>query len=685
MRTRQIWPLSCLLLSFCLGCDATGSGTSNLDLAVDQPSILLVTLDTTRADRVEPEAPAGTTPNLAALALRGRRFPRAYTTVPLTLPAHASMLTGLSPAEHGVHENSRPLSTEHPLLTESLRAAGYWTSAVVSGFPLRQQFGLARGFDAYDDDLGEGLSERRADETTDRALSIVTGWPESLQQPLFLWVHYYDAHHPYEPPEPFATEWADDLYQGEIAYVDQQLGRLVSSFERRFPLHRIVVVADHGEGLGSHGETRHGNLVYDEVMRVPLIVAGSGIEGEVVETPVGVGQLFGVLQSWGQGALDARLGLGETTVVLGEAMKPYLQYGWQPQVLAVGATAVAFQSGYGPAARIETVPWPEAAAEGTAIEGLPREVAVALRDYPLPASETTPSGDLSQEDRRILASLGYAGSPGERSRDLDLSQAPHPRDMTHLFGALDRGSELFVAGDYRGAIALYREILAEDERNFFVLLRLAVAHSVQGHRTEADEFFARASEIDADSVDLRHYLAQHLLASAQWAEAGALFESVLAQQPGRRESLRGLAEVRRREGDLDRAATLLERLVALEGEPDSTWLRLGSVQMERGRTALAIEALEEARRRSGADFSGSLDLGVCYLVEGRWAEAALELDRVAPTSPAYPLALFKRAQASALLQEPDWRERAQEAYRRADPRLREVIARERLFEGTTFP
>ena len=239
-----------------------------------RPSILLVTLDTTRADAIGPGAPGIDTPAFNALAARGRRFTRAYASVPETLPSHTSMMTGLYPAGHGIHENARTLAPEHPLLSERLQHAGYRTAAFVSSFVLARRFGLGRGFDTYDD---VESTERSARETTDRAIEYLRGGSD---KPQLLWVHYFDAHAPYTPPEPFRTRYAKNPYLGEVAAVDEQLGRLVEAFERSAlgPV-AIVVVGDHGEGLGDHGESQHGNLVYDATMHVPLVLVGPGVRG----------------------------------------------------------------------------------------------------------------------------------------------------------------------------------------------------------------------------------------------------------------------------------------------------------------------------------------------------------------------------------------------------------------------
>ena len=171
-----------------------------------QPSILLVTLDTTRVDAIGPEAKGIRTPAFDGLAARGRRFRQAYAAAPETLPSHASMLTGLYPAGHGVHENGRALSDALPFAPVRLKQAGYETAAFVSAYVLARQFGLAHGFDAYDDALGEGAVERSSKETTDRAIA----WLETpSDRPRFLWVHYFDPHAPYAPPESLRARFGD--------------------------------------------------------------------------------------------------------------------------------------------------------------------------------------------------------------------------------------------------------------------------------------------------------------------------------------------------------------------------------------------------------------------------------------------------------------------------------------------
>ena len=224
--------IASLVLTLHFGCTSPSdqaSSDSRADVA-QRPWLLLVTLDTTRADALGYEGAPVATPNLDALADSGALFSNAYTTAPTTLPSHTSMLSGLYPHGHRIHENSRPVSSDVPLVQVQLRELGYETAAFVSGFPLSGEFGLARGFDRYDDQLDTDGVERSAALTTASTLRYLEQRGGGGQaKPVFLWVHYYDPHEPYEPPAPYDQEY-DDPYHGEIAALDKQVGRLLAAW-----------------------------------------------------------------------------------------------------------------------------------------------------------------------------------------------------------------------------------------------------------------------------------------------------------------------------------------------------------------------------------------------------------------------------------------------------------------------
>lgn len=699
---RVMRPALALALSFAIGAALAACSPGGPDPAPDRavdradgafkerPAILLVTLDTTRADAVQPESTTVETPALAALAARGLRFSQAYSTAPMTLPAHASMLTGLYPAAHGIHENDRRLAADHPVLADRLREAGYATAAFVSGFPLDRQFGLARGFDHYDDDLRPGGTERRADATTARALAYLDARGAGAGKPLFLWVHYYDPHEPYAPPEPFRSRYRASPYHGEIAFMDGEMGRLLQGFEARFRDRgfAILVAGDHGEGLGDHGEALHGNLLYQGVMRVPLVVAGTGVLAGERSDPVSTRRVFDTVLGWAGGEAHPGLLGEERETVLGEAMRPHLQYGWQPQVMAVAMAGSGplklIRSGKTEVYDLRADPRESRNLAGGPPSGggadLERELARAVRDYPppRPASEARPAEQLTAEERQRLASLGYASWDGAQERRQD---APSPKDMAHLFADLDRGSGLFIRQEYAEAIPVFERVLAADPGNLIVAVRLAVANSVLGRDARAMEYFRRARRIDPASIDLQHYEGMHHLRRRDWDRAGALFAAVLARGPERLPALAALARVREEQGRIEEAAALLERAAALEREPAPNLLKLGELRMATGNTPAARAAFEQARDLQGKAFAHHLQLGVLYLAERRLPEARDSLDQVPPSDPDYPLALFKRAQVAVLLEEPDREERIRAAASRADETTRPLIESEPLFRG----
>jgi choline-sulfatase len=288
-----------------VGLVAAGSFLVGLHSAPAGPNLLLVTLDTTRSDHCSLYGyPLRTTPNLERLAGEGVTVEEAYAPMPSTEPSHATMFTSAYPISHGVLKNGFVLTDDHVTLAEVLKARGYQTAACVSSFALNRKFGFAQGFDLYDDEFKDrrssmkrahwmghevtGEFDRRADATTRRALD----WLRSSlrrDRPFFLWVHYFDPHAPYDPPEPYRSRFrpsgtspldeAIAHYDGEVAFTDAELGRLVDALDamglKESTL--VVVVGDHGEGLMEHQRMEHGLLVYEEAVRVPLLFRWPGV------------------------------------------------------------------------------------------------------------------------------------------------------------------------------------------------------------------------------------------------------------------------------------------------------------------------------------------------------------------------------------------------------------------------
>jgi choline-sulfatase len=653
-------------------------GSTGTAGTVARPSILLVTLDTTRADAIGPEAVGITTPAFNALAARGRRFRQAYATVPETLPSHVSMLTGLYPGGHLIHENGRYLGSSQPVLAERLQHAGYRTAAFVSSFILARRFGLARGFDIYDDEQPAGCSERTARETTDRVIAqLASASPKSL----FLWVHYFDPHYPYEPPEPFRHQFPGKPYLGEVASMDAQLGRLLQAFERYAPGPvAVILVGDHGEGLGEHGESLHGNLLYQSTMHVPLVIVGPGVAPGTSDEPVSTRRVYHTILDWAGLASAHSLRGADNEVVLGEAMKPFLDYGWQPQVMAIEGPHKSILAG-----RVEMY---DVVADPGETRDLAHEpgrplVPAALRDYPVPSpSAARPPEILDADARRRLASLGYVSAG---STPIVRKDAPRPADMVRLFEPLERASGLFVAEKYAQVIPLLEKILVEDPYNLDAVLRLATAHSLLGHDQKAVELFRKAAALAPQSQDVRTYMALHYARGKDWERAGPLLEQAVAEESDRLPALEALAVVRERQGRIGEAISLRQKIYSMREPSSGELVRLGELAMSAEQTELAIESFERARGMQGRAFAHDLELGVLYLAARRFEDARDALDRVTSSHPEYPMALFKRAQVSVLLHEPDQGARIAAARRHADGTTQALIAQERLFLNVRIP
>ena len=439
--------------------------------------------------------------------------------------------------------------------------------------------------------------------------------------------------------------------------MDEELGRLTQRVRARAQKagrpFAIVIAGDHGEGLGDHGESQHGNLLYQSTMHVPLVLVGPGV---VARRRGHAGQHTPDLSH------RARLGRPErgptacarrsAEVVLGEAMKPFLEYGWQPQIMAIEGTRKAILAG-----RIEVYDLAADPAETKDLgagAGLPPAVTQRASRLSGPvaggrASQPTP---LSADDRRKLASLGYvsAGAAPVVRKD-----APRPADMVRLFDAhrtrvgsvrrgAVRGGDPAARRDPRGGSAQSRRVAAAGD----------CALGARARRSRALEAFRRAAAIAPRSPDVRMYLALHYARSRQDERAEPLLEKIVAESPERVPALEALAAMRRTPAAHRRRARRCAAGSTRFGSrrPPSR-SRSASWRWRRRQTMAAIESFETARRAQGAAFMHDLELGVLYLAARRYSEARAALDRVPRSHPEWPMALFKRAQVSVLLNEPD--------------------------------
>lgn len=645
------------VLMWALGCTREGE-----PLAQDPPAdsathgILWITMDTTRADRLGFEGgPA--TPALDQLAEGSLIYRRAYTTAPTTLPSHVSMLTGLYPFQHGIHENARYLNPSSETLAEVLSAKGYATAAFVSGYPLDAVFGIDQGFDQYSDP-GPGNSERLAAATTAQALAYLEA---TSAKKLFLWVHYYDPHAPYQPPEPFASRYPGDAYQGEIASMDAALGKLVAGFRERFGKgrHQILVVGDHGEGLGEGGEAQHGHLLSTGVVRVPMLLSGTGINPGEEKRVVSIRRVFDLVK--GLAEPEPSLKNIAEPVVLAEAMKPFLQYGWAPQTLAVSERWWVIRDMNLRMYDVLKDPGTQTNLFGN--QAVPNEILAALKGYPLPATQAE-KVTLSQEEVARLASLGYSASQGQTQLREGM---PNPSEMMTLLPILDTASQAFANGHYIEAATAFTAILQEDPTNLMAHLRLAVSHSQLGKRTLAEQHFSKAGQLSPDSIDVRHYLGMHFLRFQELDKAADAFSWVLERQPERITALKALANLRLQQGNSEEAAELWRKAANLGGEAASHVQAANLFMQQRNSQAAAHHFSQAAAKDPG--FSHHLEWGVVLLDMRQLDGAAAQLEKVSPDHPAYSLALFKRAQTGALRNDSDVGTWIQKIREQSDPHI----------------
>ncbi len=513
-------------------------------------SVVLISLDTCRADRLGcyGHAPS-VTPTLDSLAAAGAVFLDCYTTAPLTLPAHASLLTSQLPPKHGVRDNAfYYLDANIVTLAEVLAERGFETGAVVGGYPVSAQYGLSQGFDVYDDDLPLarptglelGYPERTAAAVTDRALAIMGAWQ---QVPFFLWVHYFDPHAPYTPPR----EWASvGRYEGEIAYVDAQVRRLLAAVPRSA---LVVVVADHGEGLGDNGEDTHGNFLYAPTTRVPLIVAGEGVTmGAVARSPVSLVDVAPSILRWcGCSAPASWQGRSLWPLIRGESwddypvyfetFHPWHRYGWSPK-RGVRWRHVTYLVGDG-----EMVLGANDQAAAMELKEL-RAVLAKLCE-----PESLSLKPMDAREVRFLRSLGYIGEP-------ETHQAK-------TLALLERGDEALVAGHTSEAASLYSEALALDPGNPHARMASGIAEARGGNLAGAEESFRELVRQRPHDIAAVQNLAVVLFQLGRLGESETLFRRVLDDLPGDVPSREFLAEIRHQAGDYAGSAALYEELCLL--------------------------------------------------------------------------------------------------------------------------
>jgi len=517
-------------------------------------NVLVITLDTTRADRLGCYGyeKAGT-PNLDGVAAEGVVFLDAVTPVPMTLPSHSSIFTGLYPPNHGVRDNGKyTLGEDKVTLAEVLKENGYDTAAFISAFVLDGRYGLKQGFDVYNDavdpreelTLEEVINERSATRVTDAALQ----WLRARDggRPFFAWVHYFDPHQPYQAPEPFTSKFGEQMYDAEISYADAEVGRLFSAVHELGKKVRtlFIVVADHGESLGEHGERTHGMFVYDAVMHVPFILSCPGVfvGGHVVDDVTvatvdvfpTVLELLGIEQGADVDGLSLREACGrrERTLYM-ECMTPYLDNGWAPLFALRTHTAkyiLAPRSEYYDLRKdrdevkdlFANAP-PEIAADRDRLAGM---LETMLAEWPTPQEVADGAVSIDAESLARLHALGYAGGTTE-ARDASYAD---PKDMMPVMEKINAGRRLARLGRNEEALATIREAVAASPNSPRIQMEVARALLLLQREEEAERALREVIAVQPKTQALV-LLAQILIARREYDEADALLRQAVSLDP----------------------------------------------------------------------------------------------------------------------------------------------------------
>jgi arylsulfatase A-like enzyme/Flp pilus assembly protein TadD len=630
------------------------------------PNIILITLDTVRADRMGfLGSQRGLTPNLDALAGQSVVFNRAYSQVPLTAPSHATILTGTYPQFHQVKDFQVPLGKELPYAPEILRANGYRTAAFIGAMVLDPSVGLARGFDrgfdTYDAHFHQGQpgedryhsTERRGGEVVAHALAWLKEHPRS---PFFMWVHLYDAHDPYDPPEPYKSKYHAAPYDGEIAYADSCVGKLLSQL-RTLGVYDgavIAVMADHGESLGEHGEDFHGFFLYDETIRVPLVIklpggrsAGKRLENRVelvdvlptilqavavaVPQQVQGESLLGMMAprpSPSENASDSATSPDRPAYA--ETEYAHRAYGW--------SSVRALRTGkylYVEAPRRELYDQsldPQAehnlSSASTAVTGT---LAAQLNTF---LQRTTAAGELPKlavdpEAQEKLAALGYVATMESNSSKADANinikdQGADPKDKIEIGNMIHRANLLYDEGHLTEAVPVLRQLIAKEPGMSILYTKLGLCLMTMKDYPQAVPVLRKLVELTPDSALAHFKLGAALFANRDFEAAVPEFEGVVAKVPQWERGHLFLANAYTRTGRMPDAIKECDKVLEVSPDDYEANLLLGRVLTLSGKPEAALPRLNKAAAREPKAAAPHIALSNAYLKLGRDADAAQE-------------------------------------------------------------
>jgi arylsulfatase A-like enzyme/Tfp pilus assembly protein PilF len=641
-----VWRFLLILFVLSAGVAATPS-TVNASTPQENtpPNIILITLDTTRADRMGfLGSRRGLTPNLDVLARQSVIFTRAYAQVPLTTPSHAALLTGTYPQFNHVEVLRDPLLPNLPYVPDILRQHGYRTAAFVGSMildPTSGAPGFDRGFDVYDAGFHLPLAgedryhsvERRAEEVARRAV----GWLNLQNQgPLFAWIHFYDPHDPYDPPQRFKVRYKSAPYDGEIAYMDSVVGTLTEALERRglFENSLIVVAADHGEAFGEHGEKRHGLLLYDETIHVPLVVklpAGKHA-GMRVNARVGLAEIAPTLLE--------TAGIVAPAGVQAQSLFP-LMNGTDVLTAQTGATKKAFDSGVYSETEYahRTLGWSELRSWRTGkylyvdapkaelydqssdpgfltnaasrSEAIVQTLEAQLADFrKKTASDQTEKTIVGPAQEESLHALGYLGSGAGPENRIEKPRV-NPRDKTEVANLLQDAIIAVEDHRYGDAMASARKALRDPDA---VNAYLEFGTDLVSHKRfeEAVPLLKTAVEKLPDSAGARYELAIALTNTGQWELALPQMQAAVGLKPDSASLHFTLAAVETRLKQVSEALAECEKALKIDPDHFDANLTYGKLLLMQGHPELAIASLSHAVKVKPESAEAHFFLGEAY-------------------------------------------------------------------------
>lgn len=627
-------------------CQPSGSRSAPARVEVGSAAprnLVLVTIDTQRADRLGCYGYSKIkTPNLDALAQRGVLFENAIATAPLTAPSHASMFTGVYPTVHKVRDTGGfVLHAAHTTLAEVLQARGWDTAAFVGASVLKKSFGFSQGFAVYDDQMPKAeannqaeFPERRAGEVVGRAIAWLDG---QSGKPFFLWIHVFDPHSPYDPPAPFRQEYSGNLYDGEVAYTDQQLGRLFQAVSRKSESTLIAVMADHGESLSEHGEFTHGIFLYDSTLRVPFLLAGPGVPPGLRVKPQarGIDLLPTVLELMGAPAPQGVQGTSLVPTFSGKqapAGDSYIETLF-PRINMSWAELRGIRTGRWKYIR---APQPELY-DLTQDPGETRNVipAHAAEVRQLEARLNAISGGqkpekvetemLNQKTLRQLRSLGYLGGSSRQEYSL-AGKGIDPKDHVEVLRLLHLAVSPDAGGAARRPIPLLRQALARDPTNPTVYYHLGLELGRTGQQAEALALYRNAIARGVDTAWIHSRLGHLQLQQGSRDAAIASFEKAAQLNPSDCESLSDLGLAYLEVEKVADAERVYKWCLATGEEYAGAYNGLGLVSIRKQDLASARTQFEKAVQLDPQLWEAQLNLGRAYKILGdtRRARATFE-------------------------------------------------------------